>query len=223
MGGIVVGECNQDHEKDGQHRKDKDAQRGQGEQRLVEVVIHQGAEVVLAALQRLAGPQDLFRDLVLADIGSPGVEKGNDKEDRQNAVEQDAEGVIAGLIHPGVQELIVQSVGDGMLLAEGRQHLQPVCAAAGDHHVDDKDDLKQKEHQSAEHLPAGNAAKAHHGIGQLGLPIALNEGGNDVLPFVYNAETKLPEEAADPFDAVPDAQGDRRKEAQKTDPEFLPL
>ena len=45
---IVVGECNQNHEDDGQNGEDQNAHNGQGQQGLMELVIKKGFHIILS-------------------------------------------------------------------------------------------------------------------------------------------------------------------------------
>ena len=195
MGGVKVGERHQDHEEDGQYREHEHAQRGQRQQRLVELAVRQGLYIVLGALELLAGGQDLLGDLVLADVGSPGVQKRQHEEQRQHAVEQDEEGVVAV---DGLATLLV-----GLNDAQGVQLAQVRRAEV--HHVQVEHRLEQEEQYAPAPLAAGEGTGAHHQVGQPGLPVAVPEGGEQIrdgepqpLEQTHDPQAQPLEQAADP-------------------------
>ena len=141
---VIVGEGHQDHKEDGHHRKDQDTGQREGQQGAVEVVVHQGVEVVPAALEGLAASQDFLGNLVLLDVGPPGVDKGHNKEEGQDAVKQDFEGVVAvnGFRHFNHAEaaLLLHHLGVSFHGAQAGQLAQPI--AAGGDHIENEYDLK---------------------------------------------------------------------------------
>ena len=211
MGAVVVGEGHQDHEHQGHHREDQNAGEGQSEQGLVELIVHQGPKVVLAALELFAGAKDLLRDLVLLDVEAPGEDERHDEEHGEHAVQQDLEGVVAVDGDIGVQELVILLVGPDE--AQTGQHAHPVYAV--EDHIADEDHLKDEEQQAPQDLAPSDAAEAHDKIGQLGFPIAVDEGLHDVLQLVGDGEASLFEPPPDAQNGMPDGHGDGGKEADE--------
>ena len=219
MRAVIVGEGHEDHEHDRQHGKDHDARERKSEKSLVELLVDQAAQVVGAGFQAPAGALILLGDLVLLDVEAPGIEKGDNKEDRQHAVEQDLEGVVAVSRGIGVEHGVVLLMGADP--AQRGQQAQPV--AAGCDHVKEEDGFKEQEHQPPQHLAAGHGPETHHQEGGAGLPVALLEGREDVGKFPADAERGIFEEAADRQEEARDRPGDRGKEACQPVDEFLTL
>ena len=182
MGAVVVGKGHQNHEDDGDHREDDNAGNGQSQQCLMELVVQNGTQVVLAAFQLFAGGKDLFGNPVLLHIQPPGVDKGDHEDDGKQAVQEDLKGVVAVDPDIGVQDLIVHFTGGH--IAKGAELAQPV--AAGGDHVYNKYHLEEKEQQAPQNLSPGNVAEAHNQERNLGFPAALGKGGDDVHDLVFN-------------------------------------
>ena len=101
-----------------------------------------------------------------------------------------------------------------MLALKRRQLLQPVNAARRrDEHVEDEDRFKEQEEETAQDLSSGNIAKAHEDIGDLGLPVTVDEGGDKVFQFAADPQEQILEEAADGNPDIGKPAGNRREEA----------
>ena len=159
----------------------------------MELIVHDGMQVLFSALELLPGSQNLLRHLVLPDIYTPGVNKGDDEKDRQHAVEQDLERVVMIGGGIGVQDLVVFLRGTD--LTQRRQHTQPVTA--GQDHERDKDNFKQQKQQSPQNLPPGYIAEAHHEEGKLGFPVSVNKGVHNVGDFGADSFSALLDEFPD--------------------------
>ena len=113
----------------------------------------------------------------MLDVHAPGVDKGDDEEDGQHAVEEDLEGVVAVYLGIGVQDLVIFLVrADG---AEGGQLAQP--QRAGRDHIEDEYGFEGEEEDATQDLPPCDIAEAHDDIGDLGLPVAVGKGGDQIL------------------------------------------
>ena len=149
----------------------------------MELVIQNGAQIILAAFQLLAGGKDLLGDAVLLHVQPPGVNKGDDEENGEQSVQEDLKGVVAVDPDIGVQDLVVYFTGRH--IAQGAEFAQPV--AAGGDHVNNKYRLKGKEQQAPHDLPPGDVAETHNQERNLGFPAALGKGGDDVHNLVFNS------------------------------------
>ncbi|MBQ8150576.1 MAG: hypothetical protein IJ041_08670 [Clostridia bacterium] len=92
---------------------------------------------------------------------------------------------------------------------------------ASQNHVADEHHFKHKEEKAAENLAPGDVAKAHHQIGDFGLPVAIDEGGPDIGGFPANGQPGL-------FDQVPQGQKEaadlsRDRAEEAADPVEKPL
>ena len=182
MGAVVVGESHQNHEDNGDHREDDNTGDGQSQQGLMELVVQNGAQIILAAFQLFSGSKDLLGDAVLLHVQPPGVDKSDNEQDGKQAVQENLKGVVAIDPDIGIQDLVVYFTGGDV--AKGAELAQPV--AAGGNHVNDKDRLKGEEQQAPHDLPPGNVAKAHDQERNLGFPASLGKGGDDVHHLVFN-------------------------------------
>ena len=176
MSAVIVGEGNEDHEQNRDYREDKDARDGQCQQRLVELIVQHGTKVVLSAFELLARGKDLLRDPVLLHVQPPCVDKSDDEENGQEAVQQNFKRVVAVDPDVGVQHLVVYLSGGH--IAQRAELAQPV--AAGCDHINDEHRFKDKEQQSLQHLTPGNIAEAHHKVGYLRFPAAPCKGGGAI-------------------------------------------
>ena len=211
MQGVVVGEGNQDHKDDGHHRKDQNTQQRQAQQGLVELIIHHGPQVILTGAELLAALQDALGDLILLNIQSPGVDETNDEEQGQHTVEKDLKGIVVVTGHVLIQEFVVFL--HGALVTQVVQHGQPVDAA--EDHVHDESHLHQEEQQATKHLAAGDGAKAHHKIGNTGLPVTFLEGNKDIDKFNGHLAEELADRVSEILKAIPDATGNAYDQAHQ--------
>ena len=86
-----------------------------------------------------------------------------------------------------------------------------------------EDDLKQQEENTAEDLSSRDIAKAHDGIGQLRLPIAIDKGHDDVLETFADPGKQLRDALSESLEEIRELAGDGGEEAQETMEEFLSL
>ena len=134
MVGIVVRECHQDHEDNGDNGEDDDTDGRERKEGAMEIAVDQGAEIVLIVTDVFAVFFEFLMDARLLDIQRPSVDKGDDEEDRQDAVEKDLERIVVinGLGEPSGR--IFDSFRT--LGAEGTDLAEPI--AAGEDHIEDK-------------------------------------------------------------------------------------
>ena len=214
---VIVGEGNEDHEQNRDYRENKDARDGQCQQRLVELIVQHGTKVVLSAFELLSRGKDLLRDPVLLHVQPPCVDKSDDEENGQEAVQQNFKRVVAVDPDVGVQHLVVYLSGGH--IAQRAELAQPV--AAGCDHINDEHSFKDKEQQSPQHLTPGNIAEAHHKVGYLCFPAAPCKGGGAIRQLVSDA----PESACDPvpdgFDQRGQPAGDAENEQDNVVPQTL--
>ena len=211
---VIVGEGNEDHEQNRDYREDKDARDGQCQQRLVELIVQDGTKVVLSAFQLLARGKDLLRDPVLLHVQPPCVDKSDDEENGQQAVQQNFKRVVAVDPDVGVQHLVVYLSGGH--IAQRAELAQPV--AAGCDHINDEHRFKDKEQQSPQHLTPGNIAEAHHKVGYLCFPAAPCKGGGAIRQLVSDA----PESTCDPVPDGFDQRGQPARDAENEQDNVVP-
>ena len=202
---VEVGEGHQNHEDDRQDGEHEDAQGRQGQQRFVELVVRQGGNVILGALELLAGGQDLLADLVLTDVHPPGVDEGQDEEDGQNTVKEDEEGVVAILGHAA-------DLG-GFHGTQGA-HLGQVRASE-EEDVQVEHRLEKEEQNAAHVLSPCEGAETHHQEGHAGFPVAGAEGIKDVLALQPQLLHNAPQPQEKPLQASPQPQGDAFEECKQ--------
>ena len=219
VGAVIVGERHQNHKQNRQHREDDDARHRQRQQRLVELIVDDAAQVVLAALQFLAGGENLLCNLVLPDVHPPCVDERKNKEDRQNAVQQNLEGVVVIGRDENIQIFVIDLAGPD--LAEGRQHTQPV--SAGQNHVPDKHDFKKQEQQPPKNLSPGDTAKAHDEKGKLGFPVPVNKSAHNIRHFSADGRRSLFQALPDFQEEVTDSLRNSGKEATEFVSELCPF
>ena len=156
MGCIIAGESHQDHVDNGQNGENQDTHHRQSQHGLVELVIHQRAQVILAALDLLALGSDIHADAALLHLHSPGADKGGNEDDGQQAVEQDLHGVVTGNPDIGIKDgVILEFALDGTHSGTNLEPVslcQPVQAAAGNQHICYKHYFKHKEQKSSHDL-----------------------------------------------------------------------
>ena len=166
---IVAGEGHQNHVNDGQNGEDDDAGQRQSQQSLVELIVDQRADIILAALDTLAAGGNVHADAALLDLQTPGPDKCDDKHNRQKAIEHDLDGIVAGDPVLG-DDLHTVSLSNGFLeaalnRADGCTGLEPVAlgqpvnTAAGEKHVCDKHYFEQEEEQTSHDLAVVDIAK----------------------------------------------------------------
>ena len=214
--GTVIGEGNEDHVDDRQHGEEHDACHGQRQQSLVETVVHQAAQILLAALDLLALGGDLHADTALLVLHIPGVHKGNDKQHAQQTVQQNTGGVVA--VHPaiyvinGVVDIAALNGADRLALLQKVQLVDPVQTAAFHEHVEEENDFKGQEQKASGDLTVEQVAGAENKEGDLYGPVALPEGQTDVFEEIANADAAIGEESPDSLNAVPDGKGNGDQE-----------
>ena len=93
---VEVGKRNEDHENDGQQRKQHQRQHGHGQQRDMEALMGQAVQVVPEARDFPPLPQILLRMPRIPDVRVPDVQEHRNHRQRQYAVEKNQHGVVAG-------------------------------------------------------------------------------------------------------------------------------
>ena len=197
---VIVGESHQHHEDDGQHSEHHNTGQRQSQQGLVELIVHQRPQVILAALDLSAGSGNIHADTALLDLHSPCGDKAHNEDSGQKAVQQHTDGVVTVNPHIDIQNLIVDVAAlhrtDGGTVLEPVDLAQPVKTAGGHGHIGNKDNLEQQEQQSAHHLSVIQVAKAKEQEGQLYCPVALGEGGENIHRLITNGAAALDKEFA---------------------------
>ena len=155
----VVRECHQDHKDDRKDRENGHPQDRQRQQRFVELFIHQRLKIVFRALQFVAGLQDLFTDLVLLNIGIPGINKCYDEEDRQNTVKQNEERVIAV---DCAASFLVRFYGTQR--GEFSEIIKPGLRRVRIEHIKVKERLENEEENPPSPLPSCTGPKSHNKV-----------------------------------------------------------
>ena len=199
MGSVIASEGHQNHEDNRQNCKGQNAEDGKGQQGLVELIVHERAQVILAAFDLFALGSDVHADPALLDLQPPGVNERDDKQNGQQAVKHDLDGVVTGVPDLSVENGVVGAAAlyrtDGRTFLEPLALLQPVDAAAGNQHIGDKDKLKQKEKQTTHDLAVVEVTEAKDEKGQLDSPVALGESRSDVDEEVNEAASDFFEKA----------------------------
>ena len=96
MGGVKVGEGNQHHKHDGQHREGHKADHRRGQQCRVKVAVQQALQILAEGRNMLAmciAQAQLSRAL---QIQEPEIEKQDRRRDGEHAEQEDQHGVVAG-------------------------------------------------------------------------------------------------------------------------------
>jgi len=93
---VEVGKRNEDHENDGQQRKQHQRQHGHGEQGYMKALIRQAVQVVPEARDFPPLPQILLGVPGIPDVRVPNVQEHRNHRQRQHAVEKNQHGVVAG-------------------------------------------------------------------------------------------------------------------------------
>ena len=227
MSSVVAGEGHQDHVNNGEDGEEHDANQGQSQQGLVELIVHQRPEVILAALDFLALSGDVGADAALLHLQAPGIDKADDEQNGEQAVKHDLYGIVTGLPDFLVPNRIVDEAAldstDGFTGLEPVALLQPVDTAAGTDHVGNKDRLKQEEEQAAHDLSVVNISKTKDKEGQLYCPVTLGKGSNDVENFVFDGLAATYEEGYDAASQLDKPTGNAGKEQLQIVPETLQL
>ena len=96
MCGIIAGKCDKHHENDGKHRESQNTDKGKRQHGLMELVVKQRLEVLLARFYLLALCGNVHANTALLDLQSPGVEECNDEDDGQKTIEQYLDRVVTG-------------------------------------------------------------------------------------------------------------------------------
>lgn len=96
MGGVKVGEGDQHHEHDRQHREGHQTDHRGGQQRRMEATVQQALQILAEGRDMLALRIEEAQLSRAFQIQNPQVYKQNRRRDGENAEQQDQHGVVAG-------------------------------------------------------------------------------------------------------------------------------
>ena len=142
-------------------------------------------------LFRSPGLQNLLADPVLLHIQPPGIDQRKDKENGQDSVKQNEEGIVPV---NGFPAFLV-----GFNRSQRTQLAQIIAAGklrVREEHIQVEQRLKNEEQDTSAPLAAGAGTKAHDHIAETGFPVSVPERLHQVLQFFADApkQTEEPSE-----------------------------
>ena len=205
---VVVGEREGDHVYQRNYREHDNAGNRDKQQRLVEMLVKQGLDVVNEARELLACFFQAFRDVGGVNVLNPQEKEHHRNEQREDTVEKYQHGVVAVLKHVNAEGLVE------LPAALNCSEVPKPCEEpeSGVYHEAEVSDLSREVHQTFYDLSAEQAARAHHDVRQLGKDTAVYE--RPTQPREASAELfkELSERALDTHEEMSNAHAKRLEE-----------
>ena len=156
MSRIVACESNEDHIDDGKNGESENTGKGKSEEGLVELIVKERAQILLAAFDLFALCSDVHTDAALLYLKSPGVDECHDEDDGEKSVKHYFNGVVTSYPYVGVVDgVILEAALNGTDCFTDLEPIslgKPVKSAAGNKHISEKYDFKYEEENSAHDL-----------------------------------------------------------------------
>ena len=230
----VVGEGDKNHVDNGKNGKERNTYNGESKKSLVELVVKERLEILLTASELLAAGGDVNAKTALLHLKSPCVNESNDENNREKTVEENSYRVVTGNGNGLLEDLahvlnLLKALGGsygtyGFAGLEELALLNPIeSAALGQKHINDENNLEQKEQKATHYLTVENVTKSEDEEGKLYRPVTLHEGVTDVLNLLGKEAAKAEEQAPYLQQSLLDPAGNKAEEELDVVPESLKL